>query len=208
MITSGRHRRSAARWILVVNPPRDRPSPSRHRRSPCSNSRFLSFDGPPCERPTGPDAPRHGLGERNGKSLGGHIGRRRIRRPRSVVMGPHDRGVDRDHPLLVVGVAAALQPPQHPVPGAIGRPCAVSSIDGPPRSVRLRQIPPRRACAGPPQHPVDHPPMRGSGPTLPASALHRQKRLQRSPPFIGQVVTIMHPTITTRTGYQPLSDTP
>ena len=38
----GRHRRSATRWILVLSPPRDRPSPSRSGRD------FLSFDGAPC----------------------------------------------------------------------------------------------------------------------------------------------------------------
>src|SRR5690348_15400667 len=116
------------------------------------------------------------------------------------MVSPDTGRVDRHHPVRVVPVAATHQLTQDPFPGPVSRPRPVASVHGPPRPVREREITPRRPRPGPPQHTVDHPAMRRPRPTLTASPLHRQQRLQRRPLLIGQIVTIMHATITTRTG--------
>ena len=191
----GRQRWSAARWILVVNPPRDRPKASRNRRTPCSDSRSLSFDAAPCDTVGRLDHLQMSIGERNREPFSAHINRCGPRRPCSMVMSPHARGVDRDHPLGVVAVAATLQPAQDPVPRAVARPGPMPPVHGLPRPVRRRQIPPRRTSPSPPQDRIHHPPVRGPRPSLTAGALHRQQRLQQRPLLIGQIMTIMHVTI-------------
>ena len=111
-------------------------------------------------------------------------------------MRPHTGGIDRHHPLRIISVATALQTAQRPLPGPITRPCPMPAIHGLPRPVRPRQIPPRRARPGPPQNPVHHPPVRDPRTSLTARALHRKERFQPSPLLIGQIMTIMHATIT------------
>jgi len=113
-----------------------------------------------------------------------------------MVMRPHTGGIDRHHPLRIIPVATALQTAQRPLPGPITRPCPMPAIHGLPRPVRPRQIPPRRARPGPPQNPVHHPPVRDPRTSLTARALHRKERFQPSPLLIGQIMTIMHATIT------------
>ena len=84
---------------------------------------------------------------------------------------------------------------------------ADAGVDGLPRPVGNREIPPRRPCPGPPQHPVDHRsviPPRTPTPRRPI----RQQRLQHSPLSIGQVMAIMHTGLPTATGLEPLQDTP
>ena len=56
MLVTGRHRRSAARWILVLRPPRDRPSASRRARP----GGFLSFRDAPCDQFGGQFVPGSG----------------------------------------------------------------------------------------------------------------------------------------------------
>lgn len=64
-------------------------------------------------------------------------------------------------------------------------------IDGLPVSVPGGQIPPGRACAGSPQHPVDHRSMIGPPPT-PAWRLVGQQRFQLRPLLISEVMAIVH----------------
>ena len=100
----GRHRVSAARWILLVNPPRERPSASLLGLA----ADFLLFDRAPCVQ----------LGTRN--DLPGDIGRRIMPGTGGVLMGPDHPGVDSDSPLwtfMRIGVAAQLV--EDPRPGAI-----------------------------------------------------------------------------------------
>jgi len=111
----GRQRASAARWILLVSPPRERPSASR----PGLVAGLLSFDR----------APRVQLGDRD--DLGGHIGRRLASGTGGMLVGPHDPSVDPDDPFLThthVGVAAQLA--QHPaqVPSADQRRCRLYTV--------------------------------------------------------------------------------
>jgi hypothetical protein len=89
----GRHRVSAARWILLVSPPRDRPRDSRLGRA----TDFLSFRPAPCVQLQGRD------------DLRGDIGGQLVARTGSVLVGAYDSGVDPDRPvpaLVQVGVAA------------------------------------------------------------------------------------------------------
>jgi transposase len=87
---TGRQRRSAARWILVVSPPRERPIASRPV--------FLSFA----------EAPRAVI---SGKDAAG---------PGRVLVRAVDRGVGADCPVLALGlITAGPQPVQDLLPGAI-----------------------------------------------------------------------------------------
>src|SRR3954452_8939266 len=113
-----------------------------------------------------------------------------------MMMRPHARGIDRHHPLRIIAVATALQTPQRPLPGPITRPRPMPAIHGLPRAIGGRQVTPWRTRPGPPQDRVHHSPVRGPRTTLTASALHRKERLQLGPLLIGQIMTIMHATIT------------
>src|SRR6476469_7133042 len=208
MNETGRHRWSAARWILVVSPPRDRPNASRHGRIACSATRFLSFDPAPCVVTAGPNALLLVGSESDREPFRGHIHRRRLPGTSGVVVSPDAGRVHRQNPLRIVAVAGPHQLGQDLLPVPVGRPGPVPSVDGLPRSVRGRKITPRRPCPGPPHHPVNHPAVRRPRPPLTTGPLGRQQRLQRRPLLIGQIMTIMHPTITTRTGPKPMSDTP
>src|ERR687893_1703643 len=64
-------------------------------------------------------------------------------------------------------------------------------VDSLPVPVVARQIPPRRAGASPPQHPVDHRSMIGPPPT-PARRPVGQQRFQPRPLVLSQVMTIVH----------------
>jgi hypothetical protein len=78
---TGRQRRSAARWILVLSPPRERPSASR----PGPAAGFLSFGGAPCGQVRGPDAAGAG---------------------RVLVRADHS-GIRADRPVVAAGLIAA-----------------------------------------------------------------------------------------------------
>lgn len=111
-----------------------------------------------------------------------------------MVMSTHQGGVDRDHPLGNLAVAATLQTSQDLLPGAVGRPGAMAAIDGAPRPILTGQIPPRRPGPGPPQDRVDHLPMRRPRPTPHALTLRWHKRLQPRPLVIGHVMASLHTT--------------
>src|ERR1022692_11913 len=95
---TGRQRRSAARGILVVSPPRDRPSPSRPD--------FLSFAKAPRTVISGQDAAG----------------------PGRVLVRAGDRGLSADRPVLTFGlITAGPQPIQDLLPGPVQRPAAMPS---------------------------------------------------------------------------------
>ena len=124
---TGRQRRSAARWILVVRPPRERPSASRA-------AGFVSF---------GPAPPQV-----RGRGAAGS---------RRVLVSADRAGVHGQRPAPALGgVTPAAELTQHHRPGPIGRPPAVPVIHRLPAAITLWEVPPRRAGPGPPQHPVDH----------------------------------------------------
>jgi hypothetical protein len=90
---TGRQRRSAARWILVLSPPRERPSAS--RPGPAG---FLSFAA----------APRDQVYGQGAASTGG------------VLVGAHHGGIRADRPVLSLGlIAAGPQPVQDLLPGPV-----------------------------------------------------------------------------------------
>src|ERR1700722_1178038 len=127
----GRQRRSAARWILVVSPPRDRPIASRPD--------FLSFAKAPRAVITGP----------------GTAG------PRPVLMRPGNPRIRADRPVPALGlIAPGSQALQDLLPGPIQGPAAMPVIDGLPVPEALRQVSPRAARPGPEENPVDHHPDR------------------------------------------------
>src|SRR5260370_1441138 len=127
---TGRQRRSAARGILVVSPPRERPIASRPV--------FLSFA----------KAPRAVI---SGRDTAG---------PGRVLVRAVDRGIGADRPALALGlITSGPQPVQDLLPGAIQRPAAMPVIDGFPVPEPLGQIPPRAARRGAEEDPVDHHPV-------------------------------------------------
>lgn len=63
-----------------------------------------------------------------------------------VLVGPHDRGVDRDGPVEVfVRVGLRHQSGEHPLPRAVGGPHPQPVVDPSPVTVLLRQVDPLRA---------------------------------------------------------------
>src|SRR5437899_1076263 len=112
---SGRPRPSAARCSLVVKPPRLRPSAS----SAATTSPFF----------------------RGGRRLGL---RRRVARPRRVLVGADDGAVNRDHRPhhRALGLGFALQGLEHPLPDALAPPAEQAIVAGFPLPIPLRQIPP------------------------------------------------------------------
>src|ERR1035438_2491476 len=96
----GRQRRSAARWIFVVSPPRDRPIASRPD--------FVSFAKAPRAVISSPDAAGAGR----------------------VLMGPGDGGIRADRPVLALGrIAPGPQPIQDLLPGPVQGPAAAPPAD-------------------------------------------------------------------------------
>ena len=97
---TGRHRRSAARWILVLSPPRDRPSAFR----PGHGGGLLSFGAAP------------------GDPLGGQ----RMPGPGGVLVRSDHGGIRAQGPVLPLGlIAPGPQPVQDLLPGPVQRPAAV-----------------------------------------------------------------------------------
>jgi hypothetical protein len=89
---TGRQRRSAAKWILVLSPPRDRPSAS--WRAPPRG--FLSFGGAPC-------------GQLRGQLVAGSGG---------VLVCADHGGIGAEGPVRALGlVAPGPQPTQDLLPG-------------------------------------------------------------------------------------------
>ncbi len=128
----GRQRRSAARWIFVVSPPRDRPIASRPD--------FVSFA----------TAPRAIISSRDAAGTG------------RVLMGPGHGGIGADRPVAALGlIAPGPQPVQDLLPGPVQGPAPMPVIDRLPVPEALGQVPPRAARPGPEEDPVDHRPVIG-----------------------------------------------
>src|ERR1017187_3409710 len=126
----GRQRRSAARWILVVSPPRDRPIASRPD--------FLSFA----------KAPRAVISSRDTAGAS------------RVLMGAGDGGIGADRPVLALGlITPGPQPVQDLLPGPVQGPAAMPVVDGFPVPDPFGQVPPRAARPGAEEDPVDHRPV-------------------------------------------------
>jgi hypothetical protein len=192
MWVSGRQRRSAARWILVVRPPRDRPSASRpppglagFAPAACG---FLSF---------GPAPP-------------GQLRRPGTAGTSRVLVGADHGGVRADRPVPPLSlVAPGPQHVQDPRPGPIQRPAAMPPVDAAPVPEPRRQVTPRAAGPGAEQDAVHH-----HAVIVPAVSLPRMLRHQRRQPFpllIGEVMTIqviIHPERSTPSRTQDLRDTP
>jgi hypothetical protein len=125
---------------------------------------------------------------------------------RRVLMGPTDRGIDVDLPRDQPGrVRPDLQSGQQFAPGAIPLPAAEESVDRLPRSVLLRQIPPRSPRPHPPPNPIDQSP-----PTQrrPPQHRNRQQRLQHRPLFVREIPSLHTEIITMRNeGQDRLSKT-
>src|ERR1017187_783472 len=123
---TGRQRRSAARGILVVSPPRDRPIASRPD--------FLSFGKAPREVISGPDAAGPGC----------------------VLTGAGDRGIGAHRPVPALSlITSGPQSVQDSLPGAVQRPPAMPVIDRLPVPEALGQVPPRAARPGAEEDPDD-----------------------------------------------------
>ena len=104
----GRQRRSAARWILDVSPPRERPSDSRLGLARGLAVDFLSFDPAPCVQ------------HERGNDLLVDIGRGLVAGTGGVLMGPDHSGVDPDRPLRTLGhVGVATELIEDPHPGLV-----------------------------------------------------------------------------------------
>jgi len=124
-----------------------------------------------------------------------------------MVVGPHDGGVDRDHPPVLVDIATSLQRGQDAGPGAVRGPTAVSVVDRLPTAVRLRQVPPRRPGPSPPQHPV-HDLAVVLPRTGPTTTQIREKGLEECPLLVSQVMSIMHRSYLSDPTRNHLRDTP
>ena len=169
MPVTGRQRRSAARWILVDSPPRDRPSASRTARA----TRFLSFGSAPRDQ----------------------LGGQRVPGPGGVLMHADHRGIGAEGPPRPLGlITPGPQPVQDLLPGPVQRPAAMPVIHGLPVPVPPGQIPPRAAGPGPEQDPVDHHPVIIPPVALPGITGHQRR--QPLPFLISKVVpiqAIIHP---------------
>jgi hypothetical protein len=127
-------------------------------------------------------------------AAGGHVDGWPVAGAGGVVVRADHRRVDPDDPRpTMVAVAAGAQPIPDVFPGAVGRLAAMPVVHRLPLAVRGGQVPPRRAGAGAPQHPVDHPPVVAPLPTTSRAAVGHQ-RLQQRPLRISQLVSIMHAT--------------
>jgi hypothetical protein len=135
---SGLQPPSLARWILLVSPPRDLPSPSSGR---CCRGLDLFFR---CPR----SLPAGASGV-----LVGTAGRR---------VDAHHGPVD---PVLDISVG--LDGLEYPLPGAVGGPASVPFVDRLPLAEPLRQVSPREPRPLTEQDPVDHPLVAGPPPTAP-----------------------------------------
>src|SRR6516162_9401163 len=100
---TGRQRRSASRWILVVSPPRDRPRASRSRRWLGAGGGLLSFGPAPCVARQG-----HPLAQHRDQPFRRDVLWRFVPRTRSMLMGAHHRGIDAGRPLRPLPLIAAL----------------------------------------------------------------------------------------------------
>lgn len=126
----------------MLNPPRDRPSPSRSARTAGSSggsagsaggsaAEFLSFDRAPCvvrgvrnDRPFHDgvyhDRRLHNLGQPRRQPLRCNVLGRFMTCPRGVLMRPDHRRVDPDQPLrTLVLITPRPQPIQEPLPRTI-----------------------------------------------------------------------------------------
>ena len=163
---TGRQRRSAARWILVVRPPRERPSASRP-------GGFLSFATAPC----------------------GQFGRQHAAGAGGVLVRAHHGGVRAEGPVFPLGlIAPGPQRIQDLFPGPIQRPAAMPPIDALPVPEPRRQVTPRAAGPGTEQDPINHHAV--IVPPVPLSRMRGHQRRQPRPFLIGQVMTtqmIIHP---------------
>jgi Resolvase, N terminal domain len=112
-----------------------------------------------------------------------------LRRPGRMLMGPGDRGISADRPVLALGlITAGPQPVQDLLPGPVQGPAAMPVIDRLPVPEALRQVPPRAPCPGPEEDPVDHRPV--IGPPAAPRRIRRQEHPKTLPFLIGQVMAI------------------
>lgn len=103
-----------------------------------------------------------------------------------MLVGADRGGVDVDVPVdLSRGVGDGLDTLQQSLPGAVGRPQHVPTMDGLPRAEAFRQLAPLTPGAEPVNDPVDHLPVI-TPPTTPVVAC-RQQRLQHRPLVIGEI---------------------
>src|SRR5690606_16365851 len=107
---------------------------------------------------------------------------------RRMVMSPHVRGVDREHPLdLPDRVVLDLHLVQDLVPGTVRGPQPQPLVRRLPWAVLGRHVAPRRPGAPPPQARVDHLPVITPAPTTPGR--DRQQRLDPRPRRVSQLTT-------------------
>src|SRR5690606_29921743 len=107
---------------------------------------------------------------------------------RRMVMSPHVRGVDREHPLdLPDRVVLDLHLVQDLVPGTVRGPQPQPLVRRLPWAVLGRHVAPRRPGAQPPQDRVDHLPVITPAPTTPGR--DRQQRLDPRPRRVSQLTT-------------------
>src|SRR5690606_247771 len=105
-----------------------------------------------------------------------------------MVMSPHVRGVDREHPLdLPDRVVLDLHVVQDLVPGTVRGPQPQPLVRRLPWAVLGRHVAPRRPGAQPPQDRVDHLPVITPAPTTPGR--DRQQRLDPRPRRVSQLTT-------------------
>ena len=102
-----------------------------------------------------------------------------------MLMGPGDRGIGADRPVLALGlIAPGPQPVQDLLPGPVQGPAAMPATDRPFSSRSPPQVPPRAPRPGPEEDPVDHRPVIGPPPS--PRRISRQQHPKALPFLIGQ----------------------
>jgi hypothetical protein len=114
-----------------------------------------------------------------------------------VLVGAHDRGVDRDQPVqLPRGVGAGLRGGHQSLPGAVGAPAVMAFPHRLPRSEPCRQVSPWRSCAVPPGDALDHlavvTPL-----AAPTTRRTRQQRRDEGPRLVSNYIPVTHTLMST-----------
>lgn len=120
---------------------------------------------------------------------GGSFWRPPFTRPGGVLMSAGNGGVHADIPRdQAFCVGLGLQLFEDSLPGAVTLPPPEQVVGPVPRSVALREVPPRSAGPGPPPYAIDQLPMR-PGPRTARLLAHRQQWLQPLPLAVRQITT-------------------